>query len=215
MTTNLIPAVIIDDHPLYRQSLKNILLSSGSITITIEAKDGNDFIRLQKNQPDPVIILLNINTPETDSYETMEWIRIKFPDAKVIALSGLDDMVYITQMYKMGASSYLQKATADTEEILTTIKTVLNKGTYFPTHLLKRINLSDQHENITLNDLTIKQLRFLQLACTNMSYDQIADSMKLSRNTINDYSKILYKKFDVDSRVGLVVLSIRQKLVSV
>lgn len=215
MTTNLIHAVIIEDHPLYRQSLKNILLSSGTITVTIEANNGNDFIQLQKNKPAPAIILLNINLPEMDGYETMEWIRIKLPDTKVIVMSGFDDLVSVTQMYKMGASSYLQKTDADAKEVLTTVMAVLNSGSYFSKELLKKMKLPDQHEGITLNDLTTKQLRFLRLACTAMTYEEIADLMKLSRNTINDYTKVLYKKFDVDSRVGLILLSIRQKLVAI
>lgn len=215
MTLHLIHAVIIDDQPLYRQSLKNILHTSGSMTVTIEATNGTDFIWQQKNKPAPAIILLNIDTPKMDGYETMKWIRMKLPGTKVIALSGFDDLVSVTQMYKMGASSYLQKATADAEEILTTVMTVLKTGNYFSPDLLKRIQLTDEHAPVTLSDLTTNQLRFLQLACTDMSYDEIADSMKLSRNTINNYSRVLCKKFNVDSRIGLLLISVRQKLVTI
>src|SRR3569833_4240526 len=101
--TNLKPSVVlVDDHVLLRNGLANLIRSFGEYADLFEAGNGHDFIRQLKPRALPDIVLLDINLPEMDGYETAGWIKRHHPEIKILALSMYDTDNSIIWMLKNG-----------------------------------------------------------------------------------------------------------------
>lgn len=104
----MISIAIVDDHRLMRAGLANMIAGFKGYKVTIEAGNGLLFIESLKNKA-PSIVLLDINMPEMDGYQTAQWIRQNLPDTKIIALSMYENDYAIIQMLKNGCHGYLLK----------------------------------------------------------------------------------------------------------
>ena len=125
------PAILIaiaDDHAVVRDSISNMVSGQGKFKVIIKAGNGKELIaQLHKANPLPEICILDIQMPEMNGYETMEYIREHWPDLKVLALSMLEDEFAIIRMLKLGACGYLSKA-SDLEELQKALIYIHEKG---------------------------------------------------------------------------------------
>ena len=217
---NVKPSVaLVDDHVLLRNGLANLIRSFGEYAVLFEAGNGNDFIRQLKPRTLPDIVLLDINMPEMDGYETALWIRRHHPEIKILALSMYDTDNSIIRMLKNGVKGYILKDT-DPTELKMALESVISKGFYYSEmvtgKLIHTINTMDVDEPrirhvFALND---RELEFLKLACTECTYKEIAEQMYLSPRTIDGYRDALFEKLNVKTRVGLVLYAIRNGIVA-
>lgn len=165
----------------------------------------------------PDIVLLDINMPQMDGYETALWIKQNCPLVKVLALSMYDDENAIIRMLKNGASGYILKD-SDPSELRIAIDAVLVKGFYHSEMVTGRLIHSIvkmQDEQPSSEKLNDREVEFLKLACTEMTYKEIADHMHLSPRTIDGYRDALFEKLGLKSRVGLVLYTIKHGIVKV
>lgn len=206
---------LVDDHVLLRNGLAN-LLGELEHNILFEASNGDDCIEKLKNSPQPDIILLDINMPRKDGYETALWLKKNRPAIKVLALSMYDDEYAIIKMLKNGARGYILKDTEPTE-LKRAIHAVETKGFYYSElvtgTLIHTINHEEDDHNPNISGLTAKEIEFLKLACTEMTYKEIADKMCVSPRTVDGYRDDLFEKLVVKSRVGLVLFAIKNGIV--
>jgi len=217
------PAVVlVDDHVLLRNGLANLIRSFGEYTVLFEAYNGTDFIRQLQQKPRflPDLVLLDINMPEMDGYETALWLKRNHPDIKILALSMYDTDNSIIRMLKNGVKGYVLKD-IEPAELKVALESVIYKGFYYSEmvtgKLIHTINTLDEPEQkvshlLRLND---RELEFLKLACTESTYKEIAEQMFLSPRTIDGYRDALFEKLNVRTRVGLVLYAIRNGIVSV
>ena len=168
-------------------------------------------------QPD--IVLLDINMPEMDGYETATWIKDHYPEIKILALSTMDADTTIIKMIKCGAKGYVLKD-ADPDELKLAFNEVLSKGFFYNELVSKKILhsihlLVDNQSPVNkLLKLTDRETEFLKLTCSEKSYQQIAKEMFVSERTIDGYRDALFKKLQVSTRVGLVMYAIKNGIVS-
>lgn len=217
MTEN-ITVGLVDDHVLLRNGLAALVRNIGH-QVVIEASDGKDFIQKLANGIEPQVVLMDINMPQMDGYETAGWLKQNRPDVKVLALSMYDDEAAIIRMLKNGARGYILKD-SDTPELKSAIEAVLSKGFYYTEmitgKLLHTINQSDDEGStrkvLNLND---RELEFLKLSCSEMTYKEIADKMHLSPRTIDGYRDSLFEKLKIKTRVGLAIYAIKHGIVHV
>ncbi|MCD6063062.1 MAG: two component transcriptional regulator, LuxR family [Flavipsychrobacter sp.] len=100
----IINVAIADDHIVVRDSISNMIATFPGFSVTIEAGNGKELIeQLERAKPFPEICVLDIQMPEMNGYETMNFIKETWPNLKVLALSMLDDEFAIIKMLKMGA----------------------------------------------------------------------------------------------------------------
>jgi len=100
---------IVDDHAMFRKGLAVLISSFPGYKILFGASSGKDFINQLDTTKLPDIILLDINMPEMDGYETAEWLQINHPEIKILALSTMDTEIAVLKMIKKGAKGYLLK----------------------------------------------------------------------------------------------------------
>ena len=208
---------LVDDHILLRTGLAD-LLRELEYTILCEADNGEDFINKLNPGLLPDVVLLDINMPLKDGYETASWLQQNHPSIKVLALSMYDDEQAIIRMLKNGAKGYVLKD-AEPAELKRAIEALLIKGFYYSElvtgTLMHSINQTGEANKANSSRLHAREEAFLKLVCTEMTYKEIADQMCVSPRTIDGYRDDLFEKLDVKSRVGLVLFAIKNGIVKI
>ncbi len=125
---DVIKVIIVDDHTIIRDGIKALMRDNDEILIVGEASNGKELIEILPELAADVI-LMDINMPEMDGFETTGYMREKFPDIKVLVLSMLDHENYIAKAFDAGATGYLLKNTGR-EEMVCAIKIIANGGRY-------------------------------------------------------------------------------------
>jgi len=210
---------LVDDHSLLRMGLASLVESQGN-TVLFEADDGKEFIKKLDGQDLPHIVLMDINMPEMDGFETTQWLRQNHPGVHVLALSMYDNETSIIRMLKCGAKGYILKD-SEPAELKTAIDDIISKGFYYSDlvsgKLMHAINkLDDETDDLkNLVPLNDRETDFLKYACTEMTYKEIADKMFVSPRTIDGYRDALFEKLKLKTRVGLVMYAIKHGIVHV
>ena len=165
----------------------------------------------------PDIVLLDVNMPEMDGFETTQWIHKTYPQIKVLALSMFSDEKTIIKMFRVGAKGYLLKNT-DADELKKALDSLVDKDVYLSDYVSGKL-VSGLHEDldkpvkqVVLNE---KEREFLRWTCSELSYKDIAGKMFVSPRTVDDYRQALFHKLKVHSRVGLVMYAIKNGIVQV
>ena len=208
-----IPIGIVDDHQLFLKSLCMMLQSFNNYDVIIEAANGKDLQeKMSAKKTIPEIMLIDVNMPVMDGIATAAWINQNYPSVKLVALSQNDGDKTIIGMIKAGCCAYLLKDTHP-DELEKALHEIYTKGFYNAD--VSNINYRRllQFEKDSLN-ITDKEKTFLQYACSDMTYKQIASQMNLSERTIDGYRESLFHKLKVQSRVGLALEAIRRELVN-
>jgi len=214
-----IKVALADDHVLLRNGLAGLVINLG-YTVLFEANNGKDLISKLKKDNLPDIILMDINMPEMDGYDTTSWLKNNYPLIHVLALSMYDDENAIIRMLRNGSKGYIMKD-ADPLELKQAIDNVITKGVHYSEFvtgkLLHSIYQVDEPGNGTKQMLNLndREIEFLKLASTEMTYKEIADNMHLSPRTIDGYRDALFEKLNIRNRVGLVLFAIKQSIVQV
>ncbi len=210
---------LADDHVLLRNGLASLIKNFGHEVI-LEANNGEDLIRQISEGKRPDLILIDINMPVKDGYETSFWLRENYPEIKILALSMLDDENAIIRMIKNGVRGYVLKE-SEPNELKAAINAVLQKGFYYSEmvtgRLVHSISGIDNESNSSQQviQLTEREIEFLKLACTEMTYKEIASKMFLSPRTIDGYRDALFLKLDIKTRTGLVIYAVKNGIVKI
>ncbi|ELR73675.1 Two-component response regulator yhcZ [Fulvivirga imtechensis AK7] len=209
-----IKLALVDDHKLFRGGLRSLIESiSDKYTIVFEADNGLDLQRKLNEDNTPDIILMDVNMPEMDGFQTVEWLTAQFPGIHILVLSMIEKEETIVKMLKLGVKGYLCKD-AEPGEFKEALSSIYDKGYYYTDFVTgKLINALQSDDGQDLYDINEREKEFLQLACSEMTYNQIADQMCLSPKTIDGYRMSLFEKLNVKSRVGLVLYAIKNGLV--
>jgi two-component system invasion response regulator UvrY len=212
-----IQVAIADDHALLRSALGKLITSFENYSILFEAGNGRELKEHISNYSIPEIVLLDVNMPGMDGYETMKWLFRSYPQIKVLALSMFSDETTIIRMLRLGAKGYILK-NAEPEELKVALDSVVKKDFYLSEVISGKI-ISGLHKNLDQPEpeveLSEKEKEFLQLVCTELAYRDIAAKMFISPRTVEDYRSSLYEKLKVKSRVGLVLYAIKHGLVEI
>lgn len=209
---------LVDDHVLLRKGLASLLVDNGYPTV-IQADNGKQFIEKLENGEVPTIVLLDINMPVMDGYATALWLKEHHPQMKILSLSMYDDEHSIIRMLRNGAGGYILKD-CEPAELKIAIESILQKGYYHNELVSSRLihtmqNADNGSARSGYPELTTKEIKFLQLICSEMTYKEISAVMKLSPRTIDGYRDALFEKLGIKSRVGLVMFAIRNHLINV
>ncbi len=203
--------VLVDDHRLFRSGIASLIDKFPGYKILFEAGDGEELMRKLTPKLQPDIILLDINMPKKDGIVTAKWIRDTYPDIKIIVLSMFEDADKVLQMVKIGVKGYILKD-AEPVEFEKALKKVSEGEVYYPEFVTRYLvqSLSTQAESVKLNT---REIEFLKLAGSELTYKEIADQMCISARTVDGYRDQLFEKLQIKSRVGLVLYAIKNKLI--
>jgi len=208
---------IADDHILVRKALTRLINSFEGYTVFFEVDNGNELKKQVVQTGLPDIVLMDINMPNGNGYDTTSWLHRNYPIVKVLALSMLSDEAVIIKILKLGAKGYILK-TMEPEELKTALDAVIKNDFYLPEVISGKIISGLQHnvdEDKKEIILTEKERRFLQLLSSEMTYKEIAVKMEVSSRMIDGYKSALCERFQVKTRVGLVMYAVKNKLIEI
>lgn len=206
---------IADDQQLFLKSLGTLIGQFTHCDVVVEGIHGQDLIdKLQRLPQLPDIILLDVNMPVMGGIATAQALTKEYPEIKLVALSMKDDDSTIISMLKAGCCAYLLKD-IHPSELEMALKEIYEKGFYNADTLnirYRRMLIQEHADQVSLTDL---ELRFLQYACSDLTYKQIAGEMNKAVRTIDGYRESIFQKFNVQSRVGMAMEAIRRELVTI
>ncbi|WP_118949542.1 response regulator transcription factor [Taibaiella helva] len=207
-----ITIAIADDHTIMRNGLAELIKTLGAYDVVLQARNGRELLELlQTSTQVPDICILDINMPELNGYETTAQLRQLYPAIKVMALSMFDNEFSIVRMLRSGAKGFLHKG-ADPDELSNALQTLHTEG-YFHTELMLINSLRKSNNWQTIN-ITDRETEFLKYCCSDLSYKEIADLMKVSLHTVHGYRDALFLKLRLKSRTALAIYALRTGVVT-
>lgn len=217
-TKKNIRIAMADDHVLLRSALASLIDSFEDCQVILEAGNGKELIAAISKDKMPDLVILDLNMPEMDGLETAGRLQQQYPDIKVLMLTMYDSELSLIRLLQAGVRGFLKKDIHPTE-LKFALQSVVQAGYYYSNHTTgKLVNLFRQHSEsnslIQRSMLNDQEIRFLKLACSDLTYKEIAQQMGLNPRAVDTLRDQLFVKLDVKSRVGLAMLSIRHGLVT-
>ncbi|WP_295675744.1 response regulator transcription factor [uncultured Mucilaginibacter sp.] len=205
-----IQIALVDDHRLFRSGIASLINNFIGYKVIFEASNGDEMISKIKPDFRPDIILLDINMPGMNGINTARGLKTAYPQIQVIVLSMFDDADKVLAMLKLGVKGYLLK---DSEpiEFERALQKVSQGELYYP-EFVTRLLLDSINNPVEFDKLNSREVEFLKLVATELTYKEIADQMRISVRTVDGYRDQLFEKLHVKSRVGLVLYAIKNKL---
>lgn len=205
--------VIVDDHVLFTKALEEMVNQFSGYEVLFSADNGKDFIdKLSDSIVDPDVVLLDLNMPIMDGFETLKWIKEHKKNVKTLVLSMNDNEKSIIKAIRKGANGYLVKNITP-KELNFAITHLMDYGFYHNELVSRALLKSMNQEDEVFIKLKDRELTFLKFACTEMTYKEIANEMCLSPKTIDGYRQALFDKLNIRSRVGLVLYAIQNNII--
>ncbi|MFN7705870.1 MAG: response regulator [Chryseotalea sp.] len=219
-----IKLAIAEDHNSYRNKIVEILNRENDFEVTLQASNGKELIeKLESIKPD--IILIDIRMPIMDGIEATQVIHKLFPKIKIIALSHYDNDSYIIDMIILGIKSYIRK-NDDLNELFNAIRVVYFGGVYMTEYAAQIIQkyLSNEYNKVksdfnspdyfNIKKFSDLELEILCQVASLKSIKEIAESLSVSPNTINNRQSSLRKKLNISGKRKLLeyALSIKRHL---
>lgn len=213
-----IPSVkiaIVDDHTLFRKGLIKLINMANvenKYSILFEADHGKAMQEKLNGENIPDIILMDIDMPDMDGYDAVKWLKENYPGIKILVISTFATDEAVVRMFLMKVNGYLTKD-IEVEDMHKALEAISSKGVYhsdFVFNILTK-NLQTGGAEALHGDiaLTEREIEFMRLACTEMTYDQIADEMYVSSKTVDTYRSQLFKKLKVKTRVALALYAVK------
>jgi DNA-binding NarL/FixJ family response regulator len=202
---------LVDDHLLFSKSLELMVNSFKGFEVMLTARHGKELQeKFSSRSTLPDIMLIDVEMPVMNGLETARWLKQAHPAIRLVALSMNAQEQIIIDMIKAGCCSYLLKET-EPEELERALREVYAKN-YYNSELSETYlaTLLTQRDG---NTLTEKERDFLQLACSELTYRQIAAKLNLTERTIDGYRETVFNKLHVHSRTGMVLEAVRRGLV--
>jgi two-component system invasion response regulator UvrY len=208
---------IVDDHHLVAAALSDLVRKFENYDVQLVAENGRDLLDQLAASPDlPDIVLLDLMMPVMDGFETLVQLRQLFPTVRVLVLSMNDEEEKIVKMVRHGAGGYLLKGCRPAE-LLSALDDLMLKGFYssdfLTNHLIRSLNTPNDKSADSSFTLNAREYEFLKLACSELTYTEIAQKMNVSPRTVDGYREIVFQKMNVKTRVGMVIEAIRHGLI--
>jgi len=217
MKDQAVKIAMADDHVLLRDALAVVINGFEYCKVILLAANGRDLIEQMQQDYLPDLVILDLNMPQMDGYETAKYLRINYPEIYVLVLTMYDSEISLLRMLQAGARGFLKKD-IHPGELKLAIQSVMSSGYFYSqpsagklVNLVKKDMSGNPAERSGLNE---NELTFLKLASTDMTYKEIATVMKISPRTVDNYRDSLFVKLNVKSRVGLAIYAIKSGVVT-
>ena len=208
--------MLVDDHALIREGIKQLLEFDGSIDVIEQASDGAECLeKLQHVQPD--ILLLDINMPNVNGIEVLEEIKKKNIPVKVLMLTVHNEVEYLVKAVDIGVDGYILKD-SESLELKKAIQAVMNGESYIQSSLIPTLNsrlVTRDVDKEKIDSLTKRELEVLIQVANGMFNKEIAISLNISERTVKNHISSIFKKIEVSDRTQAAVFAIRNNIVKI
>lgn len=217
--TGKINIIVADDHPLFRQSIRNVLEKQSDFQVVAEANDGKEAVKLTDElQPD--VVLMDITMPKLDGLEATRRIKTSHPNIAVLVLTIHSDDQHIVSILEAGAAGYLTKSVFG-EEVIQAVRGVVTGEMVLSQPIGQRLlKQAARHPTKPVplqagEKLSPRELEIIKLAAQGMSNKNIAAELGLTVRTVKGHLANIFSKMNVGSRTEAVIAGFRAGFLSV
>jgi DNA-binding NarL/FixJ family response regulator len=198
--------VIADDHPLFRDALRQTLQGMFEGVAISEAGSLEEVTGLLENSGDIDLILLDLNMPGVRGFSGLMYLRAQYPGVPVVVVSATEDPGTIRRCMEFGASGFVSKSLGS-QLIREALTTVIAGGIWTPPGIDLATNVQDDTSALVkrLSTLTPQQVRVLMMLSEGLLNKQIAYELDVSEATVKAHVSAILQKLDVDSRTQAVI----------
>jgi DNA-binding NarL/FixJ family response regulator len=218
----VVKLAIVDDHNLFRKGLIKLVHlgdTNDRYTILFEAENGIGLRQKLRRKELPDIILMDIAMPGMDGYETVDWLQKYHSQIKVLVISMLETEEAVLRMMHLKVRGFLSKD-IEVEDMHLALEAIANNGCYYSNYfsgvaaeLASKTTFKPQEGRNSKHSFALhvseREREFIKLACTDLTYQQIADKMNVSHKTVDGYREALFQKFNVKNRVTLALFAVK------
>lgn len=209
-----ISVMLVDDHVLMREGIKQLLEFDGSIEVIAEASDGEECLSKIKGC-NPQVILLDINMPKMNGIEVLEEIKRQKLDVKVLILTVHNEVEYLLKAVDIGVDGYILKE-SESAELKRAINLVVNGESYIQPRLIPLLNnrlMARDSDKDKVELLTQRELEVLTQVANGMINKEIATSLCISERTVKNHISNIFKKIEVSDRTQAAVFAIKNDVI--
>ena len=209
-----IKVMLVDDHMLMREGIRQLLEFDGTIQVIAEASDGEECIsKLLDVKPE--VLLLDINMPRKNGIEVLEEIKNRNINVKVLILTVHNEIEYLLKAVDIGVDGYILKD-SESSELKKAINVLAQGENYIQPSLIPALNsrlVSRDQDKDKLDNLTKRELEVLIQVANGMFNKEIATSLNISERTVKNHISNIFKKIDVNDRTQAAVFAIKNDLI--
>ena len=191
--------LVVDDHPLIREALRNVLAELDANCELLESADSAGALRIAAARPDIDLVLLDLNLPDADGFTTLEELRQRRPATAVVMLSAQNDHQLVTRSIALGAAGYIPKSTSH-EIMVSALRLVCSGGMYLPPEVL-----AGAGPRLAEPQLTARERQVLALMLEGKSNKRIARELDLAETTVKNHVTAILKTLGASNRTEAVI----------
>jgi DNA-binding NarL/FixJ family response regulator len=205
--------LIVDDHAVVRQGIKQIITDINSPVEVGEAGNGSDAVRMLRDGGWDMV-LLDINLPGKNGIEVLKQIKGEWKKLPVLMLSMYSEDQYAMRAIRSGASGYMTKETAP-DELLNAINKVMRGGRYISAEVAEKLVFEQDEagDELPHHELSDREYEVLRLIASGKTVSEIADQLTLSVKTISTYRSRILEKMKMKHNAELTHYAIKHELV--
>lgn len=208
--------MLVDDHVLMREGIKQLLELDGSIEVIAQANNGEECLSILEKAK-PQVLLLDINMPGKNGIEVLKEIKGRKLDIKVLILTVHNEVEYLLKAVDIGVDGYILKD-SESSELKKAINVVLSGESYIQPKLIPFLNqrlMARDQDKDKIDSLTKRELEVLSEVASGMFNKEIAISLNISERTVKNHISNIFKKIDVSDRTQAAVFAIKNDLVNI
>ena len=209
----MIKILIVDDHAIVREGLKQIVADTADIVVAGEAENGKEALNLIHNG-DFDVVLLDIAMREMDGLDLLRKLKQEKSKLPVLILTMYPEKQYAVRALKMGAAGYLTKVSAP-DELIKAIKRIFSGGKYISSSLAEKLafNLEVDTGKPPHEGLSNREFQVMCMIASGKTVKQIAEELFLSVNTISTYRARVLEKMRMKTNSELTYYAIKNQIV--
>lgn len=217
MMSRPINVMIADDHLMVREGIKQILELDGDIKVVAEAGNGKECInQLDENRTD--VLLLDINMPNMNGLQVLQYLREKKADVKVLILTIHNEVEYLVRAVEVGVDGYVLKD-SDSSVLKKAILAVYRGDSFIQPELTPMLKKRLEDKNVSSKKyddvLTRREIEVLKLLAEGLFNKEIAYTLNISEKTVKNHVSNIFKKINVSDRTQAAVYAIKNNLVEI
>lgn len=191
--------LVVDDHSLIREALRNVLAEIDRGCELLESADSAGALRIAAAQPDIDLVLLDLNLPDADGFATLEELRRRRPATAVVMLSAQNDHQLVTRSIALGAVGYIPKSTSH-EVMVSALRLVCSGGMYLPPEVL-----AGAGPRLAEPKLTARERQVLALMLEGKSNKRISRHLGMAETTVKNHVTAILKALGASNRTEAVI----------
>ncbi len=211
-----INVLLADDHRMVRAGLKQLLETDSGIKVVAEAGDGYECLNLA-NKTKPNIVLLDINMPNLDGLQVLNFMKQQKMLCKVIILTIHNEIDYLIKAMDVGCDGYVLKD-SDFDTLKKAIYAVYSGETYIEPSLVPLLNANLAERDVVkekLSELTKRELEVLKMVASGAFNKEIGSTLDISERTVKNHLSNIFKKIGVSDRTQAAVFAIKNHVIDI